>query len=333
MESNPFPVVRTEDTVFPWNLHRVNLSRMPPLDVTALNDPAQMWFHRNINSQLSHRESKMLEQGRLEGLTHVKCTILTMMMMSSGMQRDSRNVRSKVFALMDKTTGTVDTVFFVNELRFDLVCHTVICDAFILSLSAQIRPIVDPWYQEVVKEKIIAFPLGRDEIRTWKQLLPALAERCRATWRHTANCEYAVQNTIPLGLDTPSADPLCSCGRGEDVDGMYRIATWKNLAPFVTRIALSPLFAVPYLETLHDRERMQREVQNLWASGALGASGEFGAAADLYLSHWLGPRCAECSEPGDDLRKCSRCKAVSYCSEECQKAHWKKHKPACVART
>ncbi|OJT13569.1 hypothetical protein TRAPUB_9885 [Trametes pubescens] len=184
------------------------------------------------------------------------------------------------------------------------------------------RPIVDPWFQEVVKEKIEAFHFSEGEIRTWKQLLPVLVERCRATWRHTANCEYG---RIPLEPETTSGDPLCSCGRGKDVDGMHKVATWRNLAPFVTRIALSPLFAVPYLETIQDREYIQRVFQTALASGV------FGAPSGSGLPDWLGPRCAECSKPSDDLQKCARCKAVSYCSKGCQKAHWKKHKPTCVA--
>ncbi|KZP26720.1 hypothetical protein FIBSPDRAFT_854383 [Athelia psychrophila] len=30
------------------------------------------------------------------------------------------------------------------------------------------------------------------------------------------------------------------------------------------------------------------------------------------------------------LKSCSRCLRVSYCSTDCQKAHWKHHKPACA---
>jgi hypothetical protein len=33
----------------------------------------------------------------------------------------------------------------------------------------------------------------------------------------------------------------------------------------------------------------------------------------------------------DKIRRCSRCKSVRYCSEQCQRAHWKDHKAECIA--
>jgi hypothetical protein len=49
--------------------------------------------------------------------------------------------------------------------------------------------------------------------------------------------------------------------------------------------------------------------------------------------------CAGCGAPefvpGIKLRMCARCKAAAlrYCSPECQKAHWKEHRPQCAKRT
>ena len=38
--------------------------------------------------------------------------------------------------------------------------------------------------------------------------------------------------------------------------------------------------------------------------------------------------CVACSST-DTLKKCGRCKAVSYCSPQCQKTDWKSHKMTC----
>ena len=42
--------------------------------------------------------------------------------------------------------------------------------------------------------------------------------------------------------------------------------------------------------------------------------------------------CAACGlvDSGDNMRRCSQCKSVSYCGKECQRQHWRKHKPFCV---
>ena len=39
-------------------------------------------------------------------------------------------------------------------------------------------------------------------------------------------------------------------------------------------------------------------------------------------------RCAQC-EKADAEKRCGKCKLIRYCSAECQKAHYAKHKPLC----
>ncbi|KAF8126338.1 hypothetical protein EV363DRAFT_1434256 [Boletus edulis] len=44
---------------------------------------------------------------------------------------------------------------------------------------------------------------------------------------------------------------------------------------------------------------------------------------------WEEKRCENCKTKGSGLKQCARCHVVRYCSTECQRAHWKAHKPAC----
>lgn len=39
--------------------------------------------------------------------------------------------------------------------------------------------------------------------------------------------------------------------------------------------------------------------------------------------------CAHCGTRSETLRRCARCKEVSYCGADCQKKAWKAHKNSC----
>ena len=39
--------------------------------------------------------------------------------------------------------------------------------------------------------------------------------------------------------------------------------------------------------------------------------------------------CAQCADEGDFTKSCPRCGKSFYCSRQCQKLHWKKHKKLC----
>ena len=42
--------------------------------------------------------------------------------------------------------------------------------------------------------------------------------------------------------------------------------------------------------------------------------------------------CAHCERHEPTLSSCSRCSLVKYCGRNCQRAHWKKHKPLCISK-
>lgn len=130
-------------------------------------------------------------------------------------------------------------------------------------------------------------------------LLPVAVERARQTYAHTTDCIYSTpSDAIPI-----SASPsVCICGMGKDLPPAF-VGSMKSanamvggapLTAFVYRAALSPLYAVAVPQ----------------------------ASVDVG--------CAKCGKGGSSMR-CSRCRKVRYCSKQCQRQDWGKHKSTCAA--
>jgi hypothetical protein len=295
MKLNPFAVVSVNETLTPWSIHRVNLSCLPILDANATG--VDKWLNPHVGAMLSARERSLRKKDGKDTLMFVKDTIHTIFVRSSGIQGGPAR---RLFALCDNATNNCDTVIFVNDLRFDLHSHTMVCDAYVLPLTPGLLVKIEKIFGKLIHQgNMHNIAVFEGEMQAWKQLMPALVERCRTSWKHNSNCEYKSQGKIPL-VDTMEKDPLCSCGRGKDVAGMKKVKLWDGLAPYVTRIALSPLFAVSYLETV-------------------------GRDASRYM-------CSVCRGKGKPkLMTCSTCQKVRYCSKDCQKKDWAKHKYRCKA--
>jgi len=250
---------------------------------------------------MTDRERDLRERDdRADTLRNVKATIHAIFVGAAGIQ----GRRSRVFGLNIK--GNVDTIIFVPTLRFDLASHTLVAGAYVLPLNqARLRK-VEKTLAAILGE-LLHVELWGDEVATWKRLLPVLAERCR-TWKHGPNCEFLAKNTIPLSLEHEN-DPLCSCGKGKDVsEAFMKEKKWESAAPFVTRIAIGPIFGVPYVESV----------------------GDFGTKRQELESQERRDGCARCGGPGKPkLLVCGACKSTSYCSTGCQKEDWKKHKLVC----
>jgi len=253
---------------------------------------------------MTDRERALRERDiRTDTLTNVKTTIHSIFVNAAGMGPH----QSRVFGL--RARGNIDTFIFVPTLRFDLASHTLVADAYVLPLNQDL-------FQKIGRTLVatlgdfVRVELWGDEVATWKRLLPVLAERCR-TWRHGPNCEFLAKKSIPLSLEHEN-DPFCSCGKGKDISAAFvKEKKWEFATPFVTRIAIGPIFGVPYAESVGGF--MDAMVQRL--------DKEFKECSD---------RCARCGGPGKPrLLVCGGCKTTSYCSAGCQKKDWKKHKAMC----
>jgi len=253
---------------------------------------------------MTDRERALAERGiRTDTLANVKMTIHAILVGAAGVQE----LRSRIFGLSIKSN--TDTVIFVPTLRFDLASHTLVADAYVLPLNRGRVRKVEKMLVEI-NRGLLRLDVSGDEVAAWKRLLPALAERCR-TWKHSPNCEFLARKSIPLSLEHEN-DPLCSCGKGKDLSAAFmKEKKWESARPFVTRIAIGPIFGVPYVDCV----------------------GGFTDAILQNVSEESEGRrdgCARCGGPGKPkLLVCGACKSTSYCSAGCQKEDWKKHKLMC----
>ncbi|KAI5863942.1 hypothetical protein GGS23DRAFT_604876 [Durotheca rogersii] len=88
-------------------------------------------------------------------------------------------------------------------------------------------------------------------------------------------------------LEMCVVDIICSCGNGKFAERFVSIPGWENVSQYAVRLAISPTFAVPFIEDVVD------------------------------------------GKGGGRLLKCTRCKEAMYCSPECQRKDWKKHRMEC----
>ena len=276
------------------------------------------------------------------------------MMLAAGMAGPP----ARVLSLQNNARKDAETILFVDKIRYDDAAHTVILDAYVLVVSAELLPHVSAALPHLKAQGIQRVPVQEDKA-AWRRLLPALVERCRTTWMHGPNCEYNQADgtfRIPRVPQERLSDPLCSCGQGKDVEGMMGDGVWRMFAPYVTRIALSPFFGVSHVEQILDPseplempscgpQKDRRDgvrsgpdaLQGVSAPAPVGAIPPMGSKTHAGASDGDsdGPRAATCNgckkhESGDvKLQKCARCKTALYCSASCQRSDWRTHKLQC----
>ncbi|KAJ7132148.1 hypothetical protein C8R44DRAFT_612729 [Mycena epipterygia] len=283
-----------------WNIHRINFASLPViegkarLDRLAFKTKGHCLFafsDREFASFLGPAQSKPV-------LVQVKESILCIF---EGIVESSG---SRVVVLADPENGGIYTVLYYNGIRMDLASHTFVADVCILPLTEEL--IEGPLGSKIVgltQGAVLAITRGDGVVGAWKHLLVAFTERCRS-WNHKSSCKYAISGQVPLSMHIRQ-NPLCGCGEGIGLGALSLDTRWKELAPLMTRAAISPLFAIAYLESVDSR---------------------LNETAKICVA------CHKPESPNSKLLKCGRCKEVEYCGKPCQERHWKAHKKACKAK-
>lgn len=307
------------------NIPHLTLDTLPILDTS---DKPRLGFLTTLTSWMfSARERKLREQSlesNSAGLApsarlNFKESLFTMFMLASGLQGG----QTGLFAIHHPDRGGIHMLLFVSAIRLDPANASVVLDAAVIPFTTELvqSGVLDSFLLVLRTLECCTLTVDDDELILWKNALPALAERCR-DWAHAAGpggCEFARRGTTGVPLSTEPGGPvLCGCGAGKLPRDFVGLPEWEEAAArFATRIAVSPVYASPLVEEVVDPGVLRSAV----AGAAPGA--------------WEALRCRACGAAearggaGGALKKCMRCLRVRYCSAECQKKDWKKHRMEC----
>ena len=303
-----YPVLLDNRTPVPWNLPHLNLQALPLLNTSQ---PSKLkWLDQHVLFMFSKREQALRLDPSLPSLegertrANFKASLFTLFRDFAGLPGAHK---AHTFGINNFAGGGIQMLVFVSGLRLDLANRTLVLDAAVLPIDRERTPQIDECLPTPPDPGLGMICVDDAELRLWKNVLPAWVERCR-TWEHRPNCEYTVQGRVPLSVDV--GDPvLCRCGNGVLPDRfMAGGANWRVISKQAVRVAISPLFTCPHVDETHD-----------------GTSGVLAV---------IGDACRVCNrdraEGGSALLTCAKCRTAKYCSSECQRADWKKHKTECT---
>ncbi|KAI1087978.1 hypothetical protein F5B19DRAFT_496828 [Rostrohypoxylon terebratum] len=289
---------------------QVNLDSLPILNMESSSKKENSWLTTLTSFQFSARERELRDSTEPPTLRmNFKETLFSLFMLSSGLQGG----QTGLFALQHPESGN-QMLIFVRSLRLNGAEGSVVADAAVIPFT---RKMIDTGEVEsflyILRElQICSLIVNDEELVLWKHVIPALAERCR-TWSHGSKCEYKKRKVVPLSTEV-GEQFMCSCGKGKLPPGFINLPDWdKTATKHAVRIAISPVFSVPFVEHIADFKLVKAQDK-----------ADFGRT----------DRCRNCNathtKSGGELLKCARCKEVLYCSSECQKKDWKKHRMECM---
>ncbi|KAG7287239.1 hypothetical protein NEMBOFW57_006745 [Staphylotrichum longicolle] len=315
---------------------------------------------RSERARIGLKESLQCLFSQTSGLVSVRNPTTTT---TATTNNNNNNKTERIFALTTPTTNTIHTIIFVSSLRLDLARRTVLLDCAVLTLTrATKRALEGAGFFAALGSAgsaggrrggrgergggIVHIKADADEMDLWRAVLPAWVERCRE-WAHKADaCEYyrtsaaATAATAGAGVfrapvsssssEAEGGEAVCGCGKGvfpEGWDTGMGVPMWEMVKGFCVRAAIAPLFASALAEEmLPEFGELVAGMRRLGEESGEGERSGRGGRTE----------CRSCgrskTNDGGDLKACSKCLGVKYCSRACQRVDWKRHKKECGAK-
>ena len=334
-----------------WGLPRVVLDSLPLFDFVASSKSLSEWLFTVAGAQLGANE-RGSDGGHLSNppaLTSMKSTIHAMLLNLIGFNHTNTKW-PRLFCLSVERNNVI--AIYVNGLRVDLTVGGIVLDLAICYLTVPKLQVVVQLIMEGGGGRQHSVTMTEEEHAWWVEAGPTLQERARDGWKHRTDCEYFKSSTNGVSVEIPRRDtrgdlaeayvsPICTCGCGSaSLVGtpfyeQYASKYPQAVAEF-TRVAVSPLYPLFTAHQFHEeiRQKQPTEREKVTSPGAVAKSAVAQAAPKEPSPNRIGSGedrkyCDNCHKQSSTLLVCARCKKVSYCGTNCQKAAWNVHKLTC----
>jgi hypothetical protein len=295
--ANRFPVRGQPDQLCNWNLPTVSFDILTRID--KITDDVSKWVIPHLDTILSKREFQLLTanpQVNVPAFTLFKKSIYDILC------RLSRTPQTILSCIQANADDRERIYLVIDGLYLNDTTHSVVAEAFVLPYLPALEP---PAIFE--EQSGVTLVVGKEAFKIWKQALPSMVQSCR-DWDHRSDCSMIT--SFPLRTGSGEGEvPICVC-------------CTLNENPRGTPIAIFPIFGVPYLEELRDRTDIKwlaAEMEEL----EISVNGQ----SDLGTQIGGNVLCKCCQKVAS--KRCAKCN-VKYCSKECQRQDWKRHKSVCV---
>ena len=299
----PFPVIvnfsSPSPSLMPWSLPYVPLDKCSKIPLGPSMDFA--WTSHILAIGKSDAEW-VKSRNAPSPITQLKSTLATIFRGAVGRQNGHKDVFYTRFVLSEvdnlKNISRGNILIMVDAIRHDPASQCIVLDAYIVHMTMALAPdyekAIARWRNS--SESSGGICIKPEVTPLLKHFLLACAERCR-TYPHKETCEYKTDG-VPRSLqaDKPT---FCSCGEGNVSASFLANDMYAPFANIATRVAVPPLFAVPYVEKCFGCLR-----------GGSTVPQQSKAATNTKHGTGLKKKCLDCGKgmsDGFEWMKCAKC--------------------------
>lgn len=332
---NPLPLTWDTNHVFsPWNAPYVNFNQLPRIAIGRNPNLYPSWLQTHLDGMVSDVELTQSGPDMVGQNYWFKHSIITIFKYVAEKLTANDPVSLVLVPAGDPEEYGGMLFFIFTGLYFDGNMQSVVVKGYVVEVNQS--TLGNPRFLPIVNKWILSgrSPDIRPEVfMLWKRALPVMAERCR-DYPHVPACRFA--KGLPALLELEEAH-VCGCGIGK-VGGDLKDSKYAAATPFVTPVAISPLFHAGYIEsTRHGvldyntgttRDRFSQSLpESEYLRSRPQPTSTTSSPSHVVKEESTVKKCKSCGKDG--VKTCGRCGQVYYCSRKCQQNDWKRHKPEC----